>query len=84
MMQFDIPTLEAAMRGFEYQKAEIERKMWEVNRMLRGKEMAEEAVTVDSVMRYRHKRHISAAGRKAMAAAQKRRWAAYHKAKQAA
>jgi hypothetical protein len=63
----------AAIRGFEEQKRGIDAQIAELRAFLSG-EPAESAPTAVSAKRPRRK--ISAAGRKAMAEAQRKRWAA--------
>src|SRR5580700_6648528 len=63
----------AAILGFEEQKRSIDAQIAELRAFLSG-ESAESAPTLVSAKRPRRK--VSAAGRKAMAEAQRKRWAA--------
>ncbi len=74
-MNLDPSLLRAALVGYENQLAEIENAMADLRRRLRmtGPTESEPAGT--------RKHGMSAAARKRIAAAQKKRWAAYRKAK---
>ena len=83
----DMPTprltneiITAAIDGYEFQKTRIDAKIAELRAMLSGGP-AESAVTPEPTKRKRRK--MSAAGRKAISEATKKRWAAFHAAKQA-
>src|ERR1035438_7508065 len=67
----------AAILGFEQQKRQIDTKIGELRAMLPGGP-AENAATPEPTKRKRRK--MSAAGRKAIAEAQRKRWAASKKA----
>jgi hypothetical protein len=70
----------AAIVGFEHQKLHIDTKIAELRAMLPGSPV--EAATPEPTKRKRRK--ISAAGRKAISEATKKRWAAFHAAQQSA
>ncbi len=73
----------AALEGLELQKKRIEEQIEQVRALLGGKKAksASPAAAVDKPAR---KRRLSAAARKRIAQAQKRRWAEYRKKTQAA
>ena len=73
--------ISAAILGYEAEKAQIEQKIAELRGMLAGGSPAA-AITPEASTRKR--RTISAAGRKAIAEAQRKRWAAARKAVQPA
>ena len=68
----------AAIEGFEFQKRRIDAKIAELRAMLPGGPAEPTAATSEPTRRKRRK--MSAAGRKAIAEAQRRRWAASKKA----
>ena len=78
----DRSTLEAALIGYEFQLKVIEEKMAAVRAQLGGKAARVAATTTTDIGASKPKRTMSAAARKRIAAAQKKRWAAFH-AKQA-
>jgi hypothetical protein len=67
-----------AVLGYESQLAQINLKIQEIRRRLGAR--AGSGVTSDMAAAVRKRNHMSAAGRKAIAAAQRKRWAA-HRAK---
>jgi len=71
--------LTAAIEGFEAQKRRIDGQIAELRQMLDGGRT--EPVTTPKVPK--RKRKMSAAGRKAISEATKKRWAAFHAAKEA-
>jgi hypothetical protein len=76
----DQSTLQAALYGYEVQKQKIDEKIREVQAQLRGKTpTAAEKKTPKA----RVKRAMSPAARARIAAAQKKRWAEFHKRKAA-
>ena len=89
-MKQDNEFIKAAIAGFEQQRLKIDDTIAELNRQLRG-DVAPEKKSAKGQLRGRaplvvvekKKRKMSAAGRAALQAALKRRWAAYHKAKKA-
>ena len=76
----DKSILEAALIGLEQQRAEIDAKAAEIRRRLRG---AAGSTTTEAVPTGRAKRVLSPAARKRIAAATRKRWAAYRAAKAA-
>jgi hypothetical protein len=75
----DMDILQAALVGFEFQRAEIERKIADIQQRLGNRRgaLAESAAEGRPAPR---KRQMSAEGRARIAAAQKKRWAAVKKA----
>ncbi len=74
---FDSGILSAALEGLELQRKRIELQIAEIRRALGARPRASAASpVVESAPR---KRKLSAAGRKRIAEAQKKRWAAFHK-----
>jgi hypothetical protein len=65
--------IEAAIAGFEGQKTQIDEQIAELRSMLSSKPDRSTSVAAST---NGHKRVMSAAGRKAIAAAQRKRWAA--------
>ena len=76
----DQALLEAALIGYQHQLEQIETKIADLRRQLGGKSPAPAAKSVATPGR---KREMSAAARKRIAAAQKKRWAEYHRLKEA-
>lgn len=74
-MTTDRALLEAALFGYQHQRNEIESKMAEIRSLLAGKSTAglTGATTSEAPVK---KRTMSAAGRRRIAAAQRKRWAA--------
>ena len=77
----DTSILEAALIGLEQQKSEIDAKVAEIRRRLRGAAGAAKAEAAPAAMGGRAKRVLSPAARKRIAAATRKRWAAYRAAK---
>ena len=77
----DQALLEAALIGYQHQLDQIEAKMADLRRQLGGKAPASAAKA--PVTGSGKKREMSAAARKRIAAAQKKRWAEYHRLKEA-
>lgn len=80
----DASLLEAALEGLELQKSRIDDQIREVRRMLgKGPARASTKPTVTTIepieVTERKKRALSPAARKRIAAAQKKRWAAFRK-----
>jgi hypothetical protein len=81
LMQISRAIIEAAIAGFEHQKQQIDETIAELRAELDGStakrtgRIAKGAETAPA----RKKRHISAAGRRAIAEAQRKRWAAAKK-----
>ena len=75
--------LEAALFGLERQRSEIEEKMAELRRQIGGDRAGQPrraSVKVDSAAPAVKKRRLSAAARRRIAEAQRKRWAAIKKA----
>lgn len=79
-MKTDQAILEAALIGYQHQLSQIQEKMADLRRQLGGKASAGVSVGGGAAVPGR-KREMSAAARKRIAAAQKKRWAEYHKLK---
>jgi len=77
----DKSILEAALVGLEQQKSEIDAKMAEIRRRLRGLPAAAAGKSESAEPAPRAKRVLSPAARKRIAAATRKRWAAYRAAK---
>ena len=76
----DTAILQAALIGLEHQKAELDSKMAEIRRRLPGnRKRAPTAASSESIVRKR--KPMSAAARKRIGAATRKRWAAHRKAK---
>jgi hypothetical protein len=74
-MKTDVELLKAALLGYEQQLANINEKIGAIRQQLRGKPATEpKVIGVPSTA----KRHISAAGRERIAAAQRERWKKIH------
>lgn len=70
----DLATLEMALVGYQIEKEKIEGKVREIQSQLKGKPVVAPAKTAPVV-----KRVLSAAARRRISAAQKKRWAEHHK-----
>jgi hypothetical protein len=75
----DREILEAALVGLQHSLATVDEKMKELRRQAGGK-AARHSVAVASAGATPPRRVVSAAARKRMGAAQKKRWAAFRKA----
>ena len=75
----DIATLQAALIGYQAKHDELTAKMTEIRTQLGGKPAR--APKTDAAPR--KKRKMSAAGRKAISVATKKRWAEFHKKQKA-
>jgi len=73
--------LQAALYGYQVQKEKIDEKIRELQAELKGKAAP---AAVKKVRKVRVKRTMSPAARARIAAAQKKRWAEYHKKRAAA
>jgi hypothetical protein len=85
----DTETLEMALVGFEQKKVEIEEKIRHIRGLLAGSPVsspkkASGPKAKDTVAPARKKRTLSAAARKRIALAQKKRWAEHRKNQSAA
>ena len=76
----DIATLQAALIGYQAKYDELTAKMAEIREQLGGKP----ARVPKTDAAPRKKRKMSAAGRKAISEATKKRWAEFHKKQQKA
>ena len=74
-MALDIATLQAALVGYQAKLDEITAKKAELRKRIRGRD---EPFPLGAPP-HRKKRKMSAAGRKAISKATKKRWAEYHK-----
>jgi hypothetical protein len=76
----DHTLLEAALIGYQHQAAQLAEKIAEIRRQLGGKSpsVAPKAAVAAPAKR----RSMSTAARKRIAAAQKKRWAEYHRLKE--
>ena len=72
----DHALLEAALIGYQHQAEQITEKIADIRRQLGGKPSAAAPKATAAPGR---KRQMSAAARKRIAAAQKKRWAEYHR-----
>lgn len=79
-MALDIATLQAALIGYQAKHDEITAKMADIRKRIHGGDEPFPLVKGSP----RKKRKMSAAGRKAISEATKKRWAEYHKAKKKA
>jgi hypothetical protein len=78
ILTIDSSILEAALVGYQQQRDEIDARMAEVRRQLGGQPPQASAAEGEAPT----KRVVGAAGRKRMAAAQRKRWAEFKKAKE--
>jgi hypothetical protein len=74
----DHALLEAALIGYQHQAAQLADKIAEIRRQLGAKSPSAAPKAATPVKR----RSMSAAARKRIAAAQKKRWAEYHRLKE--
>ena len=79
----DTSFLEAALIGYEAERQKIQQKIAEIQARLDGSSRRTGG-PVARVPRTRGRRPMSAAARKRIADAQKKRWAAFHKKQKAA
>ena len=79
--QFTTETITAAIDGYQFQKSQIDAKVAELRALLAGGS-TQTAATPEPAKRKQRK--MSAAGRKAISDATKKRWAAFHKAEKPA
>jgi hypothetical protein len=78
-MKTDHPLVQAALVGYQAQLENIDRAIADIQAMLRQR-----PAKASLSLAPRKKRVLSAAARNRVAAAQKKRWAEYHKAKKKA
>jgi hypothetical protein len=76
----DAATLQAALVGYQHQRDEIDGKITELRKRIGGRGNGQ--VTVGTPDMVPQKRKMSAAARKRIVAAQRKRWAAFRKAKE--
>lgn len=74
----DQALLEAALIGYQHQLDQLEGKMADLRRQLGGKPPAAAPKSASGPGK---RRHMSAAARKRIATAQRKRWAEYHRLK---
>ena len=79
----DSETLQAALVGYQHQLDQINAKMAELRGQLKGEAPARTAVAEAAPAAAGGKRALSTAARLRIARAQRKRWAEYHKAKEA-
>jgi hypothetical protein len=83
----NLATVQMALAGYEFEKQRIEEKIREINSLLGGKRakpgVAKSATTgvSDGSAKPRARRVLSAAARKRIAAAQRKRWEEYRTTK---
>ena len=75
-MEIDGSLLAAALVGYQHQRDEIDAKMAEIRRQIGGRGAAITTSTPEVSPQTRVKRTMSAAARKRIGAAQRKRWAA--------
>lgn len=78
----DLSTLQMALVGYQIEKQRIEDKVLEIQAMLKGKAVSSAASAAPKPAG--GKRVLSAAARKRISVAQKKRWAAHRKSTKAA
>ena len=78
-LKIDSSILEAALIGYQHQRDEIGARIAEIRRQIDGEPPQASASEADAPT----KRVVGAAGRKRMAAAQRKRWAEFKKAEEA-
>jgi hypothetical protein len=85
-IKFTPDLISAAIDGYEAQKVKIDEKIAELRSMLGGRSSttAEPSAEAPTQVKERKKRRLSAAGRKAIAEAAKKRWAAFNAEKKKA
>ena len=76
----DLVMLQMALIGYQHQKQRIDEKIHEIEGRLKGKRPADAAAPATAAAKPAGvKRVLSAAARKRIGAAQKKRWAEHHK-----
>ena len=78
-LSHDPGLLEAALYGYQVEKERIEAKIHELQAMLKGK--AAPAAAAPKAAKSGERRQMSSAARARIAAAQKKRWAEFHKSR---
>jgi len=79
----DSETLQAALLGYQHQLDQINAKMADLRSKLKGEPPAGSKLAEAAPAAHGGKRPLSAAARKRIAQAQRKRWAEYHKAQEA-
>ena len=79
-MAINRETLQAALAGYKIEHERITQAMADIRARIKGGKASASSGVGHTAGTTKPKRTISAAARKRMAAAQKKRWAAYHKA----
>ena len=79
----DLSTLQMALVGYQVEKERIEEKIREIQGRLKGKAVPAVASASAAAKPARVKRVLSAAARKRISAAQKKRWAEHRKSAKA-
>jgi hypothetical protein len=79
LMPIDTTTLQMALLGYEVERQKIQEKIAELQRQLKGRNHRAGTPVTEAPT----KRGMSAAARKRIAEAQKKRWAAFRKKKAA-
>jgi cell division septum initiation protein DivIVA len=74
----DLTTIQMALVGYQIEKQRIEEKIRDLEARLKGKQRATPSGAADANQQ-RPKRVLSAAARRRIAAAQKKRWAEHRK-----
>jgi hypothetical protein len=75
----DLATLEMALVGYQIERQKIDDKIRELEGQLKGKRGLPSVAETPVKKRLQPKRVLSAAGRRRIAAAQKKRWAEHRK-----
>ena len=76
MLRNDVSLLQAALIGYQQRRAEIDKAIAEINSKLGGKIVASPVMDGQPA---RRRKPLSAAARKRIATAQKKRWAEYRR-----
>jgi hypothetical protein len=75
-LSYDSDLLQAALRGYEHQKKQVEAQIADIRRRLGGRRVAATVLEVyQAPPRRRQEHRISPEGRQRIAEAQRRRWA---------
>jgi hypothetical protein len=80
MAQYEQSLLEAALIGYEQQRRNIETAIADLRARIGGSQPSAKQAAAQTEKPARKKRHISAEGRRRIAEAQRKRWAAQKKA----
>jgi len=82
-MAIDLQTLRAALIGYQSEQERIARAIADLQTQLKGGKPPAGSRPARAAVAKKPKRQMSAAARKRIAAAQKKRWADYHMAQKA-